>query len=312
MQENTRLQQAVEKVSQAAAQIQEASGLLANDAALAESARVLAFRADQLKISQPELAKKLADANAVVNQHEKTLADTRAALQAAITEMAQRTEKVSATELALQKAKETADTHQTAFSEAVRELEEHWTASCASMPLKPLTAEQICWSLLQCTGILDRYRVAEEAELNKTAALTEEDRKDPAKVAARELELEQRVYDKLKGNVGVFVNIYAAAAGQPQSDFFATADQALFTANGGYFNGWVTPAGGNVTERMIAHTDPKLAAEELYLSILGRLPNEQEVADVTAYLAARPQEKAACVQELAWGLATSAEFRFNH
>ena len=31
-----------------------------------------------------------------------------------------------------------------------------------------------------------------------------------------------------------------------------------------------------------------------------------------AQLAARPQEKPACVQELAWALVTSAEFRFNH
>ena len=38
--------------------------------------------------------------------------------------------------------------------------------------LKPLTPEQICWSILKVTGVYDRYRKAEEAELNKAKPLT--------------------------------------------------------------------------------------------------------------------------------------------
>ena len=59
--------------------------------------------------------------------------------------------------------------------------------------------------------------------------------------------MQQRVYDKLKGSVGSFVSLYAPAAGQPQSDFFASANQALFAENGGEFNNWVAPAAANVT-----------------------------------------------------------------
>ena len=54
-----------------------------------------------------------------------------------------------------------------------------------------------------------------------------------------------------------FVHIYAAAPGQPQNDFFATADQALFAANGGSINSWIAPQGGNVSERMIQEKDPR-------------------------------------------------------
>ena len=54
------------------------------------------------------------------------------------------------------------------------------------------------------------------------------------------------------------------------------------------------------------------AAEDLYLTILNRFPDEAEVADVTQYLTAHPEQKAATVQELVWSLLTSAEFRFNH
>ncbi|WP_406698337.1 DUF1549 domain-containing protein [Singulisphaera sp. Ch08] len=146
--------------------------------------------------------------------------------------------------------------------------------------LKPLTPEQMCWSILKVTGIYDRYRQAEEAELNKTKPLDEAAKNDPAQVRARTLELEQRTFDKLKGNVASFVTVYGAGAGQPQNDFFATADQALFAANGGLVNGWVAPAGGNVSERMAAEQAAEKAAEDLYVTILTRLPSPEESADV--------------------------------
>ena len=56
--------------------------------------------------------------------------------------------------------------------------------------------------------------------------------------------------------------------------------------------------------------DAKVAAEELYLGILTRMPTEQESAEVASFLAARP-DRAKAAQELVWGLISSAEFRFN-
>ena len=129
---------------------------------------------------------------------------------------------------------------------------------------------------------------------------------------AREIELEQRTFDKLKPNLGTFVAYYGAAAGQPQGDFFATADQALFAANGGAINSWVAPAGGNVTERIAKLEDARAAADELYLAIFTRLPTDEERADVEKYLKDRTQDKVAAAQELAWALLNSSEFRFNH
>ena len=73
----------------------------------------------------------------------------------------------------------------------------------------------------------------------------------------------------------------------------------------------MAPAGGNATERIIKATDARTAAEELYLGILTRMPTEEEVGDVTAFLAARP-DRSLAAQELVWGLLSSAEFRFNH
>src|SRR6185436_16562592 len=121
----------------------------------------------------------------------------------------------------------------------------------------------LCWSVFQVTGVYDRYWQTEVAELDKAKPLTEEQKKDAVQVAAREVELEQRTYDKLKSNIATFVGFYGAAAGQPQGDFFATADQALFAANGGSINAWVAPASGNVTERVSKREDARIAAEEL-------------------------------------------------
>ncbi|MEZ5943320.1 MAG: DUF1549 domain-containing protein [Planctomycetaceae bacterium] len=178
--------------------------------------------------------------------------------------------------------------------------------------LQPLTAEQMCWSIFEVTGVYERYRAGEIAELDKASPLSDEAKQDPAQVLAREREIERRTYEKLKGNLGVFITTFAAGAGQPQDEFFATVDQALFTANGGPIQSWVAPAAGNVTERVVKAEAPEQAAEELYLGVFSRMPTPEETQDVAAYLASRGDQKPAAAQELVWSLISSAEFRFKH
>jgi hypothetical protein len=55
-----------------------------------------------------------------------------------------------------------------------------------------------------------------------------------------------------------------------------------------------------------------VAAEELYLTVLTRMPDEAESAQVATHLANRKDNKPAAAQELVWALINSAEFRFNH
>jgi hypothetical protein len=194
----------------------------------------------------------------------------------------------------------------------VAELAERLANDFTIATLKPLTPEQLCWSVLRVTGIYDRQWQAEAAELDIANPLTDEQKQNPSQLAARAIEIEQKTFEKLKSNLGTFVAFYGAAAGQPQNDFFSTADQALFAANGGAINSWVAPSGGNVTDRMVRQTDSRLAAKELYLTVLSRLPTEEETAEVSGYLAARAADKNVAAQELVWSLLNSAEFRFNH
>ncbi len=58
--------------------------------------------------------------------------------------------------------------------------------------------------------------------------------------------------------------------------------------------------------------DASAIADELYLSLYTRRPTEEERAEVARYLADRGKERVPALQELAWALLASTEFRFNH
>jgi hypothetical protein len=59
-------------------------------------------------------------------------------------------------------------------------------------------------------------------------------------------------------------------------------------------------------------SEPSALAEELYLSVLTRLPSEEEKAEVAEFLAAQSDRKPVAVSQLIWALAASTEFCVNH
>jgi hypothetical protein len=111
--------------------------------------------------------------------------------------------------------------------------------------------------------------------------------------------------------VAPFVNLFAGGSGQPQFEFFATADQALFMENSDTIRAWTAP-GVSLIQRLTKHTQPAAFADELYLSVLNRSPTPDEVADVAAWLAGHHGPTPAAAGDLAWALLASVEFRFNH
>lgn len=282
------------------------------DATLADVVAKLKSRSG-IATAQSGESQKLVDASAA---NEKAAADALAAAQKSLTEaaaeQARREQVVNSSKAAVTAASAEMAAKQSDMTTARTELSDRLTNDFTLASLKPLTPEQLCWTVFRVTGVYDRYWQGEVAELDKAKPLTEEQKKDPAQIALRAFELEQRTYDKLKGNIGTFVAFYGAGAGQPQGDFFSTADQALFAANGGSINSWAAPAGDNVTDRIIKQTDPKIMAEELYLGVFSRMPTEEELTEVTTYLANRAADKPVAAQELVWALLNAAEFRFNH
>jgi len=282
------------------------------NAALAQITAEMQACRDEAQARSVAALKQLESAVAAQQAAEHAFIASQEALAAKLAEKARREQAAEAAKASLAAAKADVAAKQSQLNSTTAELHERWASDFTIASLKPLTPEQLCWTIFRVTGIYDRTWQGEVAELDKAKPLTDEQKKDPQQLEAREIELEQRTYDKLKPNLGTFVAYYGAAAGQPQGDFFATADQALFAANGGAINSWVAPAGGNVTERIAKLEDARAAADELYLAIFTRLPTDEERADVEKYLKDRTQDKVAAAQELAWALLNSSEFRFNH
>jgi Protein of unknown function (DUF1549)/Protein of unknown function (DUF1553) len=154
--------------------------------------------------------------------------------------------------------------------------------------LKPLTPEQLAAALMQSTGLAD----AERQALGKNAT-------------------EAALYGRLAGNVAPFVRTFAGPAGKAE-EFDARLDQALFLANGPVVRGWLAPRPGNLTDRLGKLSGPDAVSEELYLSVFTRLPAAEERKEAADFLASRAQDRPAALQDLAWALLASAEFRFNH
>jgi hypothetical protein len=177
--------------------------------------------------------------------------------------------------------------------------------------VEPLTPEQLGWSILQATGQLERQQAAELAKLNKAKPLKPEELKDAAKIAERDREADAATYASLSKTVVRFVTLFGGQKGQPQDAFFATVEQALFFANGGEIRSWLSPSGDNLTGRLLKLEESNVLAEELYVSTFTRQPTTDEVAEITSYLEQRKEDRSAAIQEIAWALLTSIEFRFN-
>ena len=90
-------------------------------------------------------------------------------------------------------------------------------------------------------------------------------------------------------------------------------NQALFLSNGALVSSWLQPQPGNLIDQINQISDSEQLAKELFLSVLIRLPDEEEKLQVTAYLnQVNGEDRTGALQELAWALMTSTEFRFNH
>lgn len=249
----------------------------------------LVAKQSELATAQQGLTQAADDAAKAAAQ--KTVADVTAALTAA-----------------QQAAKSDADALASTREQVLQFCTEHFYVAA----LKPLTPEQLGASTLSATTYIDiqtRNAIAEIDKATQTAAATNPPTPVVVPFGGRERQIEENVFEKLvKPNSGSFVAIFGGGAGQPQDDFFATADQALFYGNGGTIFGWSSVLAAALNSQQ----DVKLLADEMYLNVLSRRPNETELAAVTKYLQSRSDARVPALQEMVWGLLSSAEFRFNH
>ena len=310
-----------EKAAQAAKDIEakaKAAGakLTANEKEVAALADAAAKKKAATEAAEKQLAavqEKAAAAMSKAEEAAKEIASMQAALDAAVSrkESARIQAKFAAQLVAEAKAVIAAGEPSLpgAPDDARLALATAWARSFAAADLVPLTPEQLCWSAMQATGQIAALRATAEKEWDGKNRQTDSDKAEPAKQAARDIAIGKLLRDKLRAQEDVFVRFFGGAAGQPQTDFFATPEQALYFENGGVVRGWAT----TLASRAAALPDTSAMAEEIYLSTLTRMPAPGEIEDLDASFAARPEAKKTDVLgDLAWALLTSNEFRFSH
>ena len=288
-------------------------------AASALQDKVIAEMATELKKSAARVTARIGETNnqldvatTEMQTAEQTVADMQAKADAAKRQADVARQKAVAAEKKRTELQTVVATLMTTTSETEASVIEQSTQQFHLATVECLTPEQLTWSILKASGQIERQVIAELAKLNKEKPLTDEQKADAAVLAQRQADAEAAAVASLTKTVASFVKLFAAEQGQPQDDFFATVDQALLFANGSQVRSWLSPSGENLTGRLLKLESPDQIADELYLSTLVRKPTADEIQDVSQYLAARGDKKKEAVQELAWALVTSSEFRFQY
>lgn len=179
--------------------------------------------------------------------------------------------------------------------------------------LRPLSAEQIGVASMVATGswdLLQRETTTENAESAESA-----EKKKSKPVATAKAYLTGKV-DELpvtkEDSLEIFVAAFAGPAGEPEIDFTPSMAHSLFLMNERMVLDWLKPKAGNLMARLAKLTSPSDVADELYLSVLTRQPEKEEVAEVESFLKKNESRREDALRELAWALLASAEFRLNH
>ncbi len=164
---------------------------------------------------------------------------------------------------------------------------------------RSLSAEQMAFSILQATGNLRRVL---ETPVPETSTFTYNDYVN-GRIPPPE---------NLPDVLTLFSATFGNPPGEAEVEFQPSVQQSLFLMNEQLVMHWLQPEAGNSIDRLSNISEPEAVADELYLSVLTRAPDEEEKAIVVAYLNERSDTRNDALGELAWSLLTSAEFRLNH
>jgi hypothetical protein len=166
---------------------------------------------------------------------------------------------------------------------------------------KGLTPEQLLRSLMRATGNTGQtkaLKVDPEAEkFDRKGYFTGSNTKLPPSLEEME---------------AIFIQTFGQPSGEAEVDFSPGINKSLFLMNDRLIQHWLKPLGNNLVARLGKLETTDAVAKGMYLSVLSRLPEEEEKTWVNAYLEKNEQRRTNALGDLAWALLNSAEFRFNH
>jgi hypothetical protein len=163
--------------------------------------------------------------------------------------------------------------------------------------LKPLSGDQLAWSLATSTGFTDQMLLKWGKELKPAP---EKGSLNPALRVRWEKEAE---YDAIVEKFVVSGESFQANVSQA---LFLTFNPAVMKILKPGPNKSLAP---NLADRLLAESDTNRRIELAYLAILTRRPTAEEIADGSTYLNAAGDSQSA-VSDLVWALLNSPDFRF--
>lgn len=166
-------------------------------------------------------------------------------------------------------------------------------------PTKPLSAEQMAHAVMAATGSLDRILKGPIPEGSKFSTKDYLSGKKPEPPAS------------LPDIQKLFAAVFGNSEGEPEVGFQPSMTHALFLMNDRLVLEWLKPHEGGLVARL-SKLSGDAVAEELYLSVLSRKPDEAERKEAAAYLERNRTKREAALGDLAWALIASTEFRMNH
>jgi len=202
---------------------------------------------------------------------------------------------------------------------------------------KPLSAEQLLWSVLTATGKTDAWTdppapsliaAKSDTELKKPEVKTDAKQKANSKipatvksekaVAAKSAEVSKpavtepeeirTAYEKLLPR---FVAAFGNPPMEPELEFSPSVKSALYIANSADVLSLLEQRPGNLADRLIAAKD-ETVADTLYMTVLSRTADDSEKQLVREHLTAYRGDRPRGVALLIWSLLASTEFCLNH
>ena len=161
--------------------------------------------------------------------------------------------------------------------------------------LKPLSPDQLVTSIGLVTGHYDQLANKYQREKDKRKI----DRLTPS--LTRALYLQER-------DCQTFGRHFHS-----HGEYFeANAAQALFLSYNGLMMKQLESRGGSFVEQLSKLDDPQQIVRKAFLRVLSRLPDKNELHQLSSALEGDTSSQPDRCRELVWALLCSAEFRFNH
>jgi hypothetical protein len=153
---------------------------------------------------------------------------------------------------------------------------------------KPLSSEQMLWSILQATGELPRYQPAAPSD-------------GPPKANPQ--------FDDLKKS---FLAAFANPPRDPEGEFAPSVKAALFLSNDTKVLELLKPKEGNLADQLLKESDAAKFSDVLFIAVLTRNPSADEATAVAEFLAAHAAQREKAIGQSIWALISSTEFCVNH